>query len=92
MNTSKSPKVIAVMLNWNGKVNTIKCLFYLTKLNYTNLEIIVVDNNSQDDSIAEIKFRFPNVEVIRNNKNLGYAKGFNSGIKSAMRKPFSVSV
>ncbi len=46
-------------------------------------EIIVVDNNSQDDSCAMIKLRFPNVKLIENKENLGFPKGNNIGVSLA---------
>ena len=46
-------------------------------------EIIVVDNNSQDDSCEMLKQRFPNVRLIRNNENLGFPKGNNIGVDHA---------
>ena len=46
-------------------------------------EIIVVDNNSQDDSCEMMKQRFPNVRLIRNNENLGFPKGNNIGVDHA---------
>jgi GT2 family glycosyltransferase len=46
-------------------------------------EIIVVDNNSQDDSCEMIKTRFPNVKLIQNNQNIGFPKGNNIGVAQA---------
>jgi GT2 family glycosyltransferase len=46
-------------------------------------EIIVVDNNSQDESCAMMKLRFPNVKLIENKDNLGFPKGNNIGVASA---------
>ncbi|KFC58140.1 glycosyl transferase family 2 [Flavobacterium gilvum] len=46
-------------------------------------EIIVVDNNSQDDSCQMVKTRFPDVKLIQNNENLGFPKGNNIGVAHA---------
>jgi GT2 family glycosyltransferase len=46
-------------------------------------EIIVIDNNSSDDSCAMIKQRFPNIKLIENKENLGFPKGNNIGVKEA---------
>lgn len=49
------PSVSIVILNWNGWMDTIECLESLYQINYPNYEIIVVDNDSSDDSINRIK-------------------------------------
>lgn len=49
------PKVSIIILNWNGWKNTIECLESLYHINYSNFEVIVVDNASEDDSILKIK-------------------------------------
>lgn len=46
-------------------------------------EIIVIDNNSQDDSCAMVKKKFPNVKLIENKENSGFSKGNNIGVKQA---------
>ncbi len=48
-----------------------------------NKEIIVVDNTSRDDSVRLVKLNFPSVRLIENNKNVGFAKANNIGIKLA---------
>jgi len=49
------PRVSIVILNWNGRKDTVECLESLYMIEYPNYEVIVVDNNSQDDSIKKIK-------------------------------------
>lgn len=46
-------------------------------------EIIVVDNNSEDDSCEMVKTLFPQIKLIENNKNLGFSKGNNIGVSQA---------
>lgn len=75
-------KVAVVILNWNGKNDTIACLQSLG--GYP--EIIVVDNGSSDDSVCEIRKQFPNVRVIETGINLGYAGGNNVGIETALKE------
>ncbi|MCE7698467.1 MAG: glycosyltransferase family 2 protein [Methanobacterium paludis] len=50
-----NPKVAVIILNWNGWEDTIECLESLYQINYPSFNVIVVDNNSQDDSIEKIK-------------------------------------
>ena len=48
-------KVSIVILNWNGWQDTIECLESIYQNEYLNYEIIIVDNDSKDDSIEKIK-------------------------------------
>jgi len=79
-------KVVIVILNWNGKNDTIECIKSLNNIKYKNYEIIVVDNGSTDGSIEYIKMAFPEIGLIANDNNLGYAEGNNVGIKVAIEK------
>jgi len=79
-----SPKVSIIILNWNGKSDTLNCLASVLKINYQNYNVIIVDNGSQDDSIIAIKQKFPNVHLIATGENLGYAGGNNVGIQYAL--------
>lgn len=50
-----NPKVSIIILNWNGWKDTIECLESVYQINYTNYDIIVLDNGSNDDSIKKIR-------------------------------------
>ena len=74
-----------VIVNWNAQNYLAKCLNSL-RINASNkidLEIIVVDNNSSDDSVSMIKERYKEVKLIENKENLGFAKANNQAIKRA---------
>ena len=60
-------KVSIIILNFNGKKDTIECLKSLSSIKYKNLEIIVVDNGSSDNSAFEIQKYFNNIKIIQNN-------------------------
>src|ERR1035437_6231439 len=49
------PKVFVIILNWNGWEDTIECLESLSHILYPNYDVIIVDNDSQDDSLARIR-------------------------------------
>lgn len=49
------PRVSVIILNWNGWADTLECLESLYQINYPNYDVVLVDNNSTDDSIHEIK-------------------------------------
>ena len=55
MNTSTNPHVSIIILNWNGWKDTIECLESVCKLSYTDFNIILIDNNSEDDSLNQLK-------------------------------------
>jgi GT2 family glycosyltransferase len=54
IDTKNPPKVVIIILNWNGWKNTVECLESLYKIDYPNYEIVVVDNGSKDDSVRKI--------------------------------------
>ena len=53
------PKVSIIVLNWNGKEDTLKCLESVLQINYPNFELIIVDNGSSDGSVNAIRLGFP---------------------------------
>lgn len=76
--------VSVVVLNWNGKADTLDCLQSLRAVDYPNFTVHVVDNASSDDSVPTIRAAFPEVELICSSRNLGYAGGNNLGIRRAL--------
>jgi GT2 family glycosyltransferase len=80
-----APLVVAVTVNWNRREDTLACLRSLAALSYPNVQILVVDNGSTDGSVAAIRTNFPQVEQILNRSNLGFAGGFNQGLRRALQ-------
>jgi len=78
------PKVYIIILNWNGMKDTIECLDSVSRLEYSNFEVIVVDNCSSDDSVESIRRKFPQAILFENSKNLGFTGGNNVAMKYAM--------
>jgi GT2 family glycosyltransferase len=78
------PKVSIIILNWNGLEDTIECLESLKHITYSNYEILLVDNGSTDGSVECFRERYPEMEIIENRENLGFAEGNNVGIRRAM--------
>jgi GT2 family glycosyltransferase len=73
-------KIAIAILNWNGKHHLQKFLPDVVK--YSNgTEIYVIDNGSTDDSISLLQRNFPQVKIILNDKNYGFAQGYNEGLK-----------
>lgn len=77
--------VFVIILNWNGKNDTLECLESLENVP-TPHHTIVVDNGSTDQSPQAIRSQFPAVTVLENQENLGYAEGNNVGIRYALEK------
>jgi GT2 family glycosyltransferase len=73
-------KVCVVILNWNGRDLTLRCLQDLRKSEYPELACVVVDNGSTDGSPEAIAKAYPETGIIRNATNLGWAVGSNQGI------------
>lgn len=78
------PKVSIVVLNWNGWSDTLECLASLERLDYSDYQVIVVDNGSTDDSVLHIRERFPYIELLEAGRNLGFSAGCNLGITRAL--------
>lgn len=76
-----SPKTAIVILNWNGRAFLEEFLPSVTSFS-KGARIIVADNASTDDSIAFLKEYYPDVELVINESNGGFAKGYNDALKS----------
>ncbi len=74
-------KIAIVILNWNGKSLLEKFLPSVVKFSKEDAEIYVADNNSTDDSIAFLKSTYPEIKIVQNKINGGYAKGYNDALK-----------
>ena len=82
--------VSVVVLNYNAGELLLNCIKSIKRSTYKNLEIIVVDNISNDNSHEICKKEFPEIKLIQNKKNLGYCGGNNVGIKEAKGKFITV--
>ena len=79
-------KVFIIILNFNGREFILQCLDSAKKLRADgyNLETLVVDNVSTDDSVELIKQNYPDLRLLVNKENLGFAEGNNVGIRYAL--------
>ena len=66
------PQVSIIIANYNGRDLLQKCLESLSNVNYKNLEIIVVDNNSTDDSVEFVTKNHPSIILVKLDKNKGF--------------------
>ena len=81
---SNNPFLCVVVLNWNHLDDLIITLDSILNQNYNNYKIIVSDNNSSDGSQKYIREHYPNVILLENKDNLGWAAGNNVGVKYAL--------
>lgn len=83
----QSPRVSAIVLNYRSPRDTLKCIATLLKQTIINdLEILVVDNHSSDESIQWIRNRYgrhPNVRIVEIPENIGYGQGNDLAIRMA---------
>lgn len=77
-------KLSVVLVNFNTRPFILKCIdsIFINNPN-DDIEIIIVDNNSQDGSVSAIQSYYPHIKLIKNTNNVGYAKAINQGIKIA---------
>jgi len=73
-------KIAIVILNWNGKKYLEQFLPFVLKYNSADAEIIIADNASTDNSIEFLHTNYPQLKIIRNEKNDGFAKGYNDAL------------
>lgn len=76
------PLVVVVIANWNLRKDLIECLGSLYETSYPRMHVIVVDNNSSDDSVEIVRQQFPQAEVLLRAENGGYAVALNDGIRA----------
>jgi len=80
------PSVYIIVLNWNGKTDTLACLASLYQLTYPNFNVLLVDNASSDGSEEAIRSAHPWIDVIQSGANLGFSGGNNVGIQRALEQ------
>lgn len=78
-----SKTVSIIIVNYNGLFYLKKCLRAIKKQNFKHIEIVVVDNNSSDNTIAYLEKDHPEIKIIKNKINFGFAKANNEGAKIA---------
>jgi GT2 family glycosyltransferase len=75
-----------IILNFNNQKDIIPCLKSLIKF-YPKINIIIVDNASTDNSLQSIiSLKYERLKIIKNQKNLGFARAVNKGIKLALKQ------
>jgi len=72
-------KISVLIANYNEKEITAKCVSSVYNSTFKNIEVIVMDNASTDDSVTYLRKKYPKIKIVRNKSNLGYC-GLNNGL------------
>jgi GT2 family glycosyltransferase len=91
-NSTASPSVAIILVNWNGYEYSRQCLESLRLCTYRHFKIILIDNASHDNSGKKLAEEFPEVIFHQNNSNLGFTGGNNVGLKLALASDFEYSL
>lgn len=75
--------VSVIVVNHNGRAFLDKCLGSLRRQSYPSIEVLLVDNGSSDGSVEFVRERYPEVKIIENEENIGFAGANNVGIRAA---------
>ncbi|EIJ41538.1 putative glycosyltransferase [Beggiatoa alba B18LD] len=77
-----APRVLVIIVTWNKQQYVLDLLASLAQQNYPTafIDVVVVDNASQDNTVAEVRAQYPQVHVICNPENIGGTGGFNTGL------------
>jgi len=73
-------KILIIIVNYNGLQLLKKHLPSVSKTEYPEFDILVVDNGSSDDSVEFLRQRYPDVKIVRSKENLGFGRGNNFGV------------
>jgi GT2 family glycosyltransferase len=76
--------VAVIIVNWNRKEDTLRCLASLADSTGPRLDAFVVDNASSDGSVNAIRSAYPEARVIRNERNDGFAEGNNVALREVL--------
>jgi len=79
-----APSVFTIILNYNNYSDTIETIESVISLEYDANSVLLVENSSDKSIIRKIRTQFPDLAIIENKKNLGYAGGNNRGIQKAI--------
>lgn len=80
------PKIIAIVVNWNGRKETLACLHSLASCWPLSPAVILVDNGSTDGTVTAVGTAFPHVEIIELPTNRHFAAAANVGLRRALER------
>lgn len=87
---TEHPSVAIIIVHWKGIDLSKACLHSLRKIKYAEYRILLVDNGSSDNDGKKLKAEFPEIELVRSEKNLGFTGGNNLGMAKALEQGFDL--
>ncbi len=86
---SDFPSILVIIVTWNKKQYVLNLLESFQALDYPRsaLDVLVIDNASEDDTVEAIRANYPDVRLICNPENIGGTGGFNTGLQWAFEQP-----
>jgi GT2 family glycosyltransferase len=83
-----TPRVLIIVLTYNGVELTLQCLESLGRVTYPAFDVLVADNLSVDQTPQRVRAQFPDVRVVENGANLGFAAGNNVGLQIGLTEGY----
>jgi len=80
------PQVVTIVLNYNNLPNTLETLKSACALNYKKNSLLLIENSTEEEIVDKIRSQFPSLNIIENQRNLGYAGGNNVGMRYALEQ------
>jgi GT2 family glycosyltransferase len=87
-----APRVLVIVLCYNGAELTLACLASLRRLTYPRADVLVIDNASRDGTPEQVRAHFPEVAVVETGANLGFAAGNNVGLRRALDQGYDYAL
>lgn len=88
MNTKPRIPVSVIVVNWKTPELTCKALAALYNSSVAPEQVIMVDNASGDETVARVRREFPDVTILENQENVGFAKANNQAIRTVVNQPY----
>jgi GT2 family glycosyltransferase len=86
MDRNGKPRVYVIVLSWNRREDTLACLRSVLDSDYPSQRLLLVDNASTDGTITAVREQFPGLETLVNERNLGFARGCNAGLRYTLER------
>lgn len=86
----ENSKVLISILNWNSPYSTMETVKSVLQSRYKNYSIVLIDNDSSDDSVRILNFSFPDLQLIKTQNNLGYAGAHKITAKLAVKNGYDL--
>ena len=81
MHENSSPELSILIISWNCYEDTRLCLESITHSDAQDYEIVIIDNASSDNTVDYVRSKFPQVNIVVNDRNVGHTKAVNQGLK-----------